>query len=88
MYEEDWEDERREAKRKKLKEREARLEENGKTAESEMEERKQMLQETIDMLARMDAELKSGSAAMEHTDVDTATGHETNRQEATQNHET
>ena len=46
MYEEEWEDECREAKRKELKEREARLEENRKTVESEMEERQQMLQQT------------------------------------------
>ena len=73
MYEEEWEDECREAKRKELREREARLEENRKTAESEMEERRQMLQQTRDMLAGMDTVFKSGWAAMKCDDDDTAT---------------
>ena len=72
MYDEEWEDERREAKRRELREREAKLEENRKTAESGMEERKLVLQQTRDMVAGMDAELKSGRAASRRDDDDEA----------------
>ena len=37
-----------------------KLEENRRNAESEMEERQQILQQTRDVLAEVDAELRSG----------------------------
>ena len=57
------EEEGREAKRRELIEREAKLEENRRKAELEMKERQQMLQLTREMLESMDVGLRPGSAA-------------------------
>ena len=58
--EKEWEDEFRETKRRELEERENKLEDNRRNAESEMEERQQILQQTRDVLAEVEAELRSG----------------------------
>ena len=54
-------------KRRELEEGLKKLEENQRTALSEMERRQRILQQTRDMLAEMDAELNSGLAVMKRT---------------------
>ena len=60
--EREWENESGEEKRRELKEREKKLEENRRAAASEMEGIPQLVQETRDMLAEVDAECSMTTA--------------------------